>query len=148
MQILESFVPKKKLSFYNPVFFRFTALKNKKSVVTANKAVIAKYGNEIFGEAKKNLTRIEAALEDLKGVEKEYQRLSKEFETLREITGKFKSVVLSIISQINSVFTADGVNATQYCGVLKLENTSYTILPKIRSGVHFPYLSKRAILTL
>lgn len=34
------------------------ALKNKKNVVTANKAVIAKYGNEIFEEAKNNNVNI------------------------------------------------------------------------------------------
>jgi len=40
---------------YNPAKdIILKALKNKKNVVTANKAVIAKYGNEIFEEARKN----------------------------------------------------------------------------------------------
>ncbi len=44
---------------YNPAKdIIIKALKNKKSVVTANKAVIAKYGNEIFEEAKKNNVNI------------------------------------------------------------------------------------------
>ena len=44
---------------YNPAKdIIIKALKNKKNVVTANKAVIAKYGNEIFEEARKNNVQI------------------------------------------------------------------------------------------
>lgn len=92
---------------YNPAKeIIIKALKNKKHVVTANKAVIAKYGNELFNEAKNNNVNIafEAAVGGcipiIKAIKESYAA-----ENIRQIYGILNGTTNYILTRMKEGLT-------------------------------------------